>query len=91
MKKIISNHLLCKLINRIEINRCYFFLWILCYKRKKNVQNILLVEAIGIIVKRLDILNIFKTVFRDEKIHKLFEKQELIEMSYESRKNLENI
>ena len=79
------------IINRIEINRCYFFLWILCYKRKKNVQNILLVEAIGIIVKRLDILNIFKTVFRDEKIHKLFEKQELIEMSYESRKNLDNI
>jgi hypothetical protein len=79
------------IINKIKVNRCYLYLCFLCVRKKKNVQNILLDEAIRIIVKRLDILNIFKKVFRDEKIHKLFEKQEIIEMSYESRKNLENI
>ena len=39
-----------------------------CIRKRKNVNNYVLEEGLGLIAQRLDILNIFKRLYYDEKI-----------------------
>ena len=75
------------IINKIEINRFYFIICFCCIKKRKTIQNVLLDEAIRIIKKKLDIMNIFKKLLRDEEFPETFKK--IIDMSDECKKNLE--
>ena len=77
------------LIKRIKVNRFYASLCFLCARKRKNIQNILLDEGMKIIIEKLDIINLFKKIYRDEKLQSKIEtKEEIIEMSEDCKKNL---
>ena len=73
------------IIKSIKINKCILCLCFLCFKKRKNVQNILLDEGMAIITHYLDIINIFKKLFKDSKIQEASQKEKnnIIEMSEE--------
>ena len=80
------------LIKRIKVNRFYASLCFLCARKKKNIQNILLDEGMKIIIEKLDIINLFKKIYRDEKLQLKTETQEeIIEMSEECKNNLHEL
>jgi len=56
-----------KIIDKIKINKKRTCCCFLCTRKKRNIQNILLDEGMRIITEKLDILNMFKKMFRDEK------------------------
>ena len=61
-------------------------------RKRKNIQNILLDEGMKIIIEKLDIINLFKKLYRDEKIQSKIEtKEEIIEMSEDCKKNLHDL
>ena len=80
------------LIKKIKVNRFYASLCFLCARKKKNIQNILLDEGMKIIIEKLDIINLFKKIYRDEKLQSKIEtKEEIIDMSEECKKNLHDL
>ena len=62
---------------KIKINKFCLYFCFLCVRKRKNMENILLDEGMKIIIKKLDIINIFKNLckddidFRDGKIIKM--------------------
>ena len=79
-------------IKRIRINKCYAFLCFLFARKRKNIQNILLDEGMKIITEKLDIINVFKKIYRDEKLQtKIETNEEIIEMSENCKKNLHDL
>ena len=56
---------------------------LLCVRRRKITQNVLLDEGMNIISNKLDIFNIFDALNRDEKLNDKLLKNEDIEMSDE--------
>ena len=42
-----------------------------------------------LIIEKLDLLNLFRTIYRDEKIHLKIKNEDLINMSKMCKKNLE--
>lgn len=73
-----------KIINKIEINKIYYLICFICSRKRINIGNILLEESLRIISEKLDILNIFKRLYRDENINK----NNIIEMSKECKLKL---
>ena len=43
-------------------------MFFICAKKRKNINNYVLDEGIKIIIEKLDILNIFRKMFKEEKI-----------------------
>ena len=68
------------IINRIKTNKCLQYLCFLCFKKRNNIQNVLLDEGMNIIIENLDILNLFRKMHRDEGEQILLREKE-IEMS----------
>ena len=54
------------IINKIKINMCCIYFCFLCVRKRKNMENILLDEGMRIIIEKLDIINIFKSLYRDD-------------------------
>jgi hypothetical protein len=54
------------IINKIKINMCCIYFCFLCVRKQKNMENILLDEGMRIIIEKLDIINIFKSLYRDD-------------------------
>ena len=52
------------IVSKIKINKACIYLCFLCAKKRKNYQNILIDEGMSIITEYLDVLNIFKKLFR---------------------------
>ena len=77
------------IVNKIKMTRACIYLCFCFTRKRKNVQNVLLDEGMNIISKKLDIFNIFDKLYRDEKIHEKYKKNELIEMSDESKTKLQ--
>ena len=59
--------------------------------RKKDLNNLLLDEAIKIIIKKLDIFEIFRKMYKAKKIKNKYIREYPIEMSKECIKNMKNI
>ena len=80
-------------IKKVKINKCILCLCFLCFKKRKNVQNILLDEGMAIITQYLDVINIFKKLFRDGKIQETLQKEndDIIDMSEECLYKLNKI
>ena len=74
-----------EIIDKIKINKIYFILCFICVRKRKNMHNFLLDEAIKIILEKLDILNIFRKIFKDEKIQEQNKNVYFIEMSEECK------
>ena len=85
--QIISENM--TIIHKIENNKFCTYFCFLCVRKRKNIQNVLLDEGMKIITEKLDLMNIFKKIYRDEKLQ---EKENIsnviIEMSEECKKNL---
>ena len=80
------------IIKRISINNACIYFCFCCARKRKNIQNILLDEGMKIIIRKLDIMNLFIKLYRDEIIQKREKfSDEIIEMSDECKANLQNI
>ena len=79
-----------EIINQITVNKLHYFLCFICC-RKKDLNNLLLDEAIKIIIKKLDIFEIFRKIYKAEKIKNKYIREYPIEMSKECIKNMKNI
>ena len=81
-----------RIIKKIRINRIYTYFCFLCLKKSKNIQNILLNEGMKLIIEKLDILNLFKNIYKVENIKENFKNEDdIIEMSNECKNNLKDI
>jgi len=87
-KKLVKNGIL----EKIQVNKCCIYLCFLCVRKRKNIQNILLDEGMKIIIEKLDIMNLFKRIYRDEKLEEMIDdKEEYIKMSDECKTKLFDI
>ena len=77
-----------EIIDKIKINKFYFIFCFICVRKRKNINNYLLTEAIKIILEKLDIMNIFKRMFKDEKILEKNKNYFLIEMTEECKQKI---
>ena len=59
-----------ELIKEIKINKFFIIFAFCCIRKRKNMNSIALEEGINLISKRLDVLNIFKRLYYDEKLQK---------------------
>ena len=59
-----------QILDEIKINKFFIVFAFCCIRKRKNVNNYVLEEGLGLIAKRLDILNIFKRIYYDEKVQK---------------------
>ena len=57
-----------KLITKIKINRFDICFFLLCIKKRKKIEKILINEGMNLIIKKLDIINIFNSIYNNEKI-----------------------
>ena len=64
-----------QILDEIKINKFFIVFAFCCIRKRKNVNNYVLSEGLDLIGKRLDVLNIFKRLFYEEKIQKSFMKE----------------
>jgi hypothetical protein len=77
------------IIDEIKINRFFIVFAFCCIRKRKNVNNFVLEEGLNIIRKRLDVLNIFKRLYFDEKSQEsLLKEKEEISMSDDCKEKL---
>ena len=80
-----------KIINKIKLNRGYIYSCFFCIRKKKYLQYVLLDEGMKLIVEKLDLRNIFRTIYKEEKMNLNFATGEFIQMSEKKKKNIEDI
>jgi hypothetical protein len=76
------------IIKKIKINKCCIYLCFLCVRKRKNMENILLDEGMRIIIEKLDIINIFKNLCRNDINLK---EEKILKMSHNCIKRLNEI
>ena len=78
------------IISKIELNQ---FKPKFCYKKKReHFEKILLEEGMKIILKKLDVQNLFKKIYKDNpEIEEKNDDSEYIEMSENCKKELRNV
>ena len=70
------------IMDNIYINHFFVIFDFCCIRKIKNINCYLLEEGLEIIKERLDVLNIFKKLYYDEKIQEMLkDKQEDIDMT----------
>ena len=79
------------IINKIDLKLLLIPLCLCPLKKRKSVNKILLNESMNIIIKKLDIFNIFINICLIEYANTYLNKIEEIKMSQESSKNLSEI
>jgi hypothetical protein len=78
-----------EILDEIKINKFFIVFAFCCIRKRKNVNNYVLEEGLSLIGKRLDIINIFKRLYYDEKAQKFYMKDsEEIAMSAECKEKL---
>ena len=81
-----------KIIDKVKISKWCTCCCFLCARKTRNIQNILLDEGMRVITEKLDILNMFKKIFRDEKMQENYDiKNEEILMSDKCKQNIKSI
>ena len=79
-----------EILDEIKINKFFIIFAFCCVRKRKNVNNYVLDEGLDLISKRLDILNIFKRLYYDEKVQNEYMKEtDEIEMSVKCKDKLE--
>ena len=79
-----------RIIKKLKINKVCTYLCFFCARKRKNLENTLLDEGMNIVTGQLDILNMFKKMYKDQSIQEKF-KQEPIQMSDECKMNMNDI
>ena len=80
-----------RIINNIQFNCISTYLWFLCVRKRKNINNILLDEGNNILVEQLDIINLFRKLLKDEQNFEITSRNENIDMSETCKLNLQEI
>ena len=80
-----------KIVRKIKINRACIYFCFFCVRKRKNLQNVLLDEGMKLIMQRLDLLNLFRAIYKNEKINLSFPREEYIKMSDNCKKEIEHI
>jgi hypothetical protein len=73
------------IVNNIEVSKLSLCFCFFCIKKRKSIENILIEEGIRMVKEKLDILYLFRKIFRDENIEDKFE------MSDKCKQNLKEI
>ena len=77
------------ILDEIKINKFFIVFAFCCIRKRKNVNNYVLNEGLNIIGQRLDIINIFKKLYYDEKVQKYYVKlTEELPMSDECKEKI---
>ena len=79
------------IISKIKLNIFKVYFCFLCIRKSKNVHNILFNEGMRIVNEKLDILNMFRKIYKDDMTNEKFKKIELKKMSEECRQSLESL
>jgi len=88
-RKITENGKNNGIIEEIKINKFFIVFAFCCIRKRKNMNNFVLEEGLNLIGKRLDVLNIFKRLFFDERIQKPYIKEsEEVAMSDKCKEKL---
>ena len=69
------------IVNNIEVNKLLLCFCFFCIKKRKNIENILIEEGIRMVKEKLDILHLFRKIFRDENIEDKFEMSDICKQS----------
>ena len=75
---------------KIQLNKIDLYLCFCCARKKKNLQNALINEGMKLISEKLDIINMFIKLHKDEKIQEKLIREDIIEMSDECKINIQN-
>ena len=78
-----------QIISEIKLNKFCIYLCFLCIKKRKNISNILLNEGMNIITEYLDIIKLFKKLYKEEKLNENENNDEIIGMSEECKNNIQ--
>ena len=80
------------IINKIKVNKFCMYFCFLCVRKRKNMENALIDEGMKVITEKLDIMNLFKKLYRDELLQERENiKDDIIEMSEECKANLHSL
>jgi hypothetical protein len=79
------------IISEIKLNKFRIYFCFLCIRKTKNAHNILLNEGMNIVNEKLDILNLFRKIYKNDITNEKFTKIEFKKMSEECRQNLESL
>jgi len=80
-----------KIIRKIKTNKGCVYFCFCCARKRKNLKNVLLDEGMKLIVEKLDLLNLFRTLYRDKKNNINFANQEFVKMSDNCKKQIDHI
>ena len=80
-----------EIINKIKLNKFKVYFCFLCIRKTKNMNNILLDEGMNIVNEKLDILNLFRNMYKYDMTKEKLSKIETKEMSDECKQSLESL
>ena len=75
------------IVDNIDINKFFICFCFCCIKKRKNIKNILIEEGIRIVKEKLDILYLFRKLFRDENIEDKFAMSDKCKQNIKEIKN----
>ena len=78
-------------INKIKFSKVDIYLCFFCTRKRKNIQNALIDEGMNMISEKLDIINLFIKLHRDEIIQEKINKEDIIEMSDKCKIDIQKI
>ena len=61
-----------EIFDEIKINKFFILFAFCCIRKRKNINNYVLDEGLNLIGKRLDVFNIFKRLYYDEKVQRSY-------------------
>ena len=61
-----------EIFDEIKINKFFIVFAFCCIRKRKNINNYVLDEGLNLIGKRLDVFNIFKRLYYDEKVQRSY-------------------
>ena len=76
-------------MRKVTLNKACLYLCFCCVRKRKNIENALIDEGMKIITEKLDLMNLFKVIYKEEILHAtLDQKFEVIEMSEECKNKI---
>ena len=78
-------------INKIKLSKVDIYLCFFCARKRQNIQNALIDEGMNMISEKLDIINLFIKIHRDEIIQEKMNKEDIIEMSDKCKRDIQKI
>jgi len=79
------------IIDKIKLSKLKVYFCFLCIRKTKNMNNILLDEGMNIVNEKLDILNLFRNMYKYDMIKEKVSKIETKGMSDECKQSLESL